>query len=906
MKRNIYLLVITVITLAIIAVTLKNNNPNNVYSPRVKNIQGISGYQSYLKTIRANQNTGFVSNQEVHEVIDDINNQNSLKFKSDWPLKWEFRGPDNIGGRTRCLVIDKENSSILYTGGVSGSVFKSTNGGGSWFPLTLGDDNFGVVSMAQTNDGKLFYGTGENGLLLSNPNGNEGSGFNGMGIYRSTDGETFNALSNTSSFGNVFVLTAHPTTNHIYAGSSNGLRVSEDGGDTWKLIRGGSCRDMKFNKNGVLIASIGNTIWRSSNPNDGSSYQSITGFTNNGRAAIAWAESDDNYCYIVTVGTVQFDGQTYGGGSLTGLYRSTDAGQTFTQEVGQMSQFFAPFTYIGLQAQGLYDIALGVHPRNKDRVFIGGVLFAEWSLQDGPKIVGNTFNSPRNPYGIHSDKHLITFDNTGEDPIMYICSDGGVARTTTPELDQYKNISTNLGTTQFFGIAADVRGRILGGTQDNNTLLITGESYPRKIAESVISGDGFECAISAYNPNYMFGESQYGNLRRSITAGSSFESMWDNRISSSFASAQRPTGYFNNPFTLWENPAVIESIETFGRRTSDDSIANARIFFATNDGIWMCKNAYGKPHDPTGPKEGSIRWFRVSNLRRVHYMKPSKDGESLFVTTNSGRIYRVDNLLTTQFDTISLPTNNQIAANLTTTEISQGMGLSSSRTVTSIAIDPENPNRMVATAGNYGNTNYVYISENAMDASPTWTSIQGNLPRFPVYHALISIKNPDVIILGTEFGIWATNNGRSANPTWAEAADGIDSDMPFPKVPVFDLVQIESNSSTGPRIYAGTHGMGIWETKSMLTSVRPNNNNPDTRIINAYPNPANSFVNIDAEIKGSYSLKVYSLTGNIVYQTKGSNSKTIQISTSEWKSGNYFVEILGNNTKITSKIIVQH
>ena len=109
MKRNIYLPVITVITLAITAVTLKNNNPNNVYSPRVKNIQGISGYQSYLKTIRANQNTGFVSNQEVHEVIDDINNQNSIKFKSDWPLKWEFRGPDNIGGRTRCLVIDKEN-----------------------------------------------------------------------------------------------------------------------------------------------------------------------------------------------------------------------------------------------------------------------------------------------------------------------------------------------------------------------------------------------------------------------------------------------------------------------------------------------------------------------------------------------------------------------------------------------------------------------------------------------------------------------------------------------------------------------------------------------------------------------------------------------------------------------------
>jgi hypothetical protein len=276
------------------------------------------------------------------------------------------------------------------------------------------------------------------------------------------------------------------------------------------------------------------------------------------------------------------------------------------------------------------------------------------------------------------------------------------------------------------------------------------------------------------------------------------------------------------------------------------------------------------------------------------------------VTTNNGRIYRIDNLLSTQFDTISLPANNQIAANLNTAEISQGLGVSSARTITSVAIDPENPNRMIATVGNYGNTNYVYSTENAMDASTNWSSIQSNLPKFPVYHAIVSIKNPDVIILGTEFGIWATNNGRSANPTWSEAADGVDSDMPFPRVPVFDLVQVESNSSTGPRIYAGTHGMGIWETKSMLTSVRPKTNNTQTRIINAYPNPANNFVNIDANVKGSYTLKIYTLNGNVVYQSKGNNSNTIQIPTSDWKSANYFVEIQGNDSRISSKIIVQH
>jgi len=288
-------------------------------------------------------------------------------------------------------------------------------------------------------------------------------------------------------------------------------------------------------------------------------------------------------------------------------------------------------------------------------------------------------------------------------------------------------------------------------------------------------------------------------------------------------------------------------------------------------------------------------------------MTPSNNGESLFVTTNNGRIYRVDSLLSTQFDTISLPVNNQIAEKLITREISQGLAVNSARTITSVAIDPENPNRMIATIGNYGNSNYVYSTENAMDASPNWSSIQSNLPKFPVYHAVVSIKNPDVIILGTEFGIWATNNGRSANPTWSEAADGIDSDMPFPRVPVFDLVQVESNSSTGPRIYAGTHGMGIWETKSMLTSVRrPKTNNTPTRIINAYPNPANNFVNLDTDIKGNYTLRVYALNGNIVYQSKGNNSNTIRIVTSDWKPGNYFVEIQGNNSRSSSKIIVQH
>ena len=118
------------------AVTLGYLSLETSYSPREKVTQGIDGYSSYMKLLRANQVTGKVANEDVTEVMDQIKALNSSKYKASWPLNWDFRGPDNVGGRTRCLVIDKDNPQILYSGGVSGSVFKSVNRGGTWYPIT--------------------------------------------------------------------------------------------------------------------------------------------------------------------------------------------------------------------------------------------------------------------------------------------------------------------------------------------------------------------------------------------------------------------------------------------------------------------------------------------------------------------------------------------------------------------------------------------------------------------------------------------------------------------------------------------------------------------------------------------------------------------------------------------------
>ena len=880
------------------------NNNSRAYAPRVEAAQGIAGYEAYLKSIRANQRTGEVTNEEVALVRAEVKRESSKKFKADWPLKWSFRGPDNIGGRTRCLVIDKDEPTTLYTGGVSGKVYKSTNSGGSWYPLTQGDDVYGVVSMAQATDGAIYYGTGESGLGVSATGAERVTGsWNGDGMYKSTDGETFTLLPTTVNHGNIYVLTAHPTENVIFSGSSNGLRMTDDGGATWTTLRSGACRDIQINSDGVALAYVGTSIWRSTTPKDGGSYTLIQGFASNRRSAIAWSKSDPNYCYVVSAGAVTFDGRSYDD-ALVGFYKSTDAGETFVKEVGELSQFFSPFSSIGATSQGAYDMAIGVHPRNKDRVFIGGIGFAEWTLEQGPRLVGNNFNSPLNPFGLHSDKHLIKFDDSGEDPLMYVCTDGGVSVTTNSDLNNYKDLFNGLSSTQFFAIAAGTNGRLIGGTQDNNTILLTGEGFPRQKGFDVIGGDGFQSAISKFDPNYMWGESQWSNLRRSEVGGTEMVSIWDNRIRSAFSSATQPSNSFNAPMCLWENPSVIERREITGPEEGDDTLVNARLYLTMDDGVWMCKNALSKLHDGSNPKdEGAIRWFKVSSLTNIHHLEVSPDGESLYVGTGNGRLHRVNNLISTQFDTTSIPADNGIAAGLTEELLSSNL-VANGRAVTSLAIDNNNADRAVLTLGNFSNNNYVFITEDLSASNPTWTSIQGNLPKFPVYHAIISVDDPDVIILATEFGMWATSNGTSATPTWAQAHDGVDGDKPFPVVPVFDVVQVENKSWTGPRVYAGTHGMGIWESKSLLTSV-PKENKAPTSSVSLFPNPVHTYVNVSSSIKGSTSINIYNLSGQVVLSTP-SNNGTTRINTAELANGSYFVEVAGSADKAVSKIIVQH
>lgn len=153
------------------------------------------------------------------------------------PGNWEALGPGNIGGRTRALLIHPTQAQIMYAAGVAGGVWKSTNAGASWVPLTDLMANLAVSSLAfdPTNPTTIYAGTGE-GFF-------NGDAVRGAGIFKSLDGGlNWSRIpsTNTTDFYYVNDLVISPNNSkRIYAATRTGVWRSLDGGASWSLVLGG-------------------------------------------------------------------------------------------------------------------------------------------------------------------------------------------------------------------------------------------------------------------------------------------------------------------------------------------------------------------------------------------------------------------------------------------------------------------------------------------------------------------------------------------------------------------------------------------------------------------------------------------------------------------------------------------
>ena len=515
--------------------------------------------------------------------------------------------------------------------------------------------------------------------------------------------------------------------------------------------------------------------------------------------------------------------------------------------------------------------------------------------------------------------------------------------------------------------------KILAGSLDHGTIKIVGDvninnvttgevAFPHVTNNGYMSSffsksyAGGPCAISTINPNMMF-VSATGNLSTPIYRtetdaedfDQNFEGGGDDPVVTNANAFRTPFVLFenyednNNPIdTIYAPIRVIkhkgETVYAYSVQAGypvDHVIVEEPIHdndhLINGEYVWIPGDTIRGIHDPVSSLylcavEGKIymtrdalifnkatEWLVASTIDGLPTaMAVSNDGDMAIVGTAEGKVYKVTGLATTFAE--------EDLANVTCTAVYDFGG----RAVTSVAISPNNKNRVVATLGNYGNDDYVYVSDYAGAA---FVSIQGTLAKAPVYSSLIEKKTNNIIV-GTETGIYERKNG-----TWIKAGEVSCPVMELKQALIqnhptkIDVLYDEVGDSTCVEypgvfnegmIYAATYGAGVLSCSTHAEIVPTNNEGNDnnvvtvdeTEMLNVYPNPVkdNAQININLDNDGTVSYVIYDLSGRlIINQDLGTYVKgmhTLNINTNELSTGSYIIRIKAGEKTETSKFLV--
>jgi hypothetical protein len=252
--------------------------------------------------------------------------------------------------------------------------------------------------------------------------------------------------------------------------------------------------------------------------------------------------------------------------------------------------------------------------------------------------------------------------------------------------------------------------------------------------------------------------------------------------------------------------------------------------------------------------------------------------------------------------------------------------------VTDLAVDPNNPEALVVTLGQWGNEDYVYVAPNAKTTpSNQWTenfrSIQSDLPKIPVYSACVN-ANPNTsqqLMLGTEWGVFVTDNYLTGTPQWEQAnkiakINSSDPERHLGSVPVFSIRQNRMDYRRAGRhemgtIIIATYGRGIFVNKSNIYTKKVVNidekygENTGSIEIIVYPNPTSDIANvrITTNETAAMQIRIYDLSGKIVYseQTakleKGTHNITVPVD--KLGTGTYILQCQNGKTQKSVKIV---
>jgi hypothetical protein len=480
-----------------------------------------AAYAHYIQEIKANRQTGEVSLEEVnaaHKQADKLGRSKALN------IGWQFKGPDNVGGRTRATIVDRNNPNHLIAGGVSGGLYESFDAAVSWKPY---DPNFAVTqisSITQDAAGDFYIGTGGH-FEQASPDSvnlnrkNRGYYFIGSGIYKLTGNGGFELIqapkgnSVNSDYATIGEITADPNIpGKLYVAMNNGYReLTISNGvvtEAAPITSSAKCLDVKVNPQGKKVVT----------------FQPLTPgaparvFTSNGnggfKASLFQGASRIEADIAPTDSSIIYLSAAKSGSNCTyGFYRSQDGGRNWDLIGAGGSNLFEPFT-AGFQCQGYWDNFIKVVPDNPRKIFVGGVTLWTWeqSSIDPAKsngswrqldVLANRYDLGFIPFNyVHADKHGMDFHPTNSD-IAYIWSDGGVTKSinVNDQAPAFNASNFNYGVTQYYRIGINGNDLVMGGTQDNGTHVVGLRYNNNRGGLQVLGGDGFSSELSVINPS---------------------------------------------------------------------------------------------------------------------------------------------------------------------------------------------------------------------------------------------------------------------------------------------------------------------------------------------------------------------------------------------------------------------
>ena len=504
------------------------------------------------------------------------------------------------------------------------------------------------------------------------------------------------------------------------------------------------------------------------------------------------------------------------------------------------------------RGQAFYDLMLEVDPTDDDIVYAGGIDAFKSSNQ------GIAWDQLTHWYGgfgrqyMHADQHAATFA-TNDTNKMLFSNDGGVFYSSNGGVTISER-NKGLITGQFYTVgvgpttAFPTGDFFAGGLQDNGTQLFENSltTGPDSTTEPY-GGDG------AYTFFDQDGTDRYFIRNYVFNSGVDLYNFDGANVTINSESAEN--GAFINPCALDSN---LDILYTSYSTTATGSLI--RRYSGIKSAATLSKTTLSDTNFDNRPTA-----FTVS--------PHTTTSSTLFVGTVLGDVFKITNANTTPTWT-EIELQNIIVGSISDIEIGAS------------------ENEIFVTIHNYGVESIWYTN----NGGTSWVAKEGNLPDMPVKSILQNPLNSEEVIVGTELGVWYTNDFSSASPRWSSSFNGMRN------VKVMDLDVRDDNM-----VFAATYGRGVFSGMFTADPLSVNEEDVFANAIKLFPTVSEGqFALTSTKTIGSTQVEIYSMTGKSVYKIKVDIQQGIRKEFDlNLNSGMYLVKFKGSNFETTKRIIIQ-